>query len=133
MGFTPQEADCGWDIIASYEEGGAHLAETVPKGSMIYWNGGLSAIPLLYLPDFTMYPPQINNGYSLRSGGDKHELIRYGWWSEEVAQDWRQEADVFLVEGWRESPDASLFNEATPTKPLLPCKANSEIHIYIRR
>jgi len=133
LGFAPQEADCGWDVISTYEAGGAHLADHVPAGSLIYWNGGLSAVPLLYLPDFQMYPPQINNGYSLRSGGDKSELVRYGWWSEDVSQDWKQEADVFLIEGWREQVDGYYFDELTPTQSLLPCRSKSEIHIYVRR
>jgi hypothetical protein len=133
MGFAPQEADCGWDVIASYEAGGEHLSDHVPAGSKIYWNGGLTAVPLLYLTDFQIYPPQINNGYTFRRGGDADELIRYGWWNEELAQQWRLEADVFLIEGWRQQVDGETFDEIEPTLPLLPCKAKTEIHIYLRR
>ncbi|MEA3349185.1 MAG: hypothetical protein U9Q82_01035, partial [Chloroflexota bacterium] len=132
IGLTPQEAGCGEDVISAYESGGAHLAEYIPAGSKIYWRGGLSPIPLLYLPDVKLYLPQLNDGYSYRLGGDPDELVRYGWWNEELAARWRQEADVFLVEEWRGGMESEFFDEVSPTQPLLSCQHGSEIHIYIR-
>jgi hypothetical protein len=133
MGYSPQEADCGWDVIASYEAGGDHLEDVVPEGSKIYWNGGLSAVPLLYLSDYQLYPPQINNGYTFHIGGDPIELTRYGWWNEELAREWQGEADVILVEDFRQQVDSVIFDELSPTAPIIPCKTKSEIHIYLRR
>ncbi len=132
IGFLPVEYDCGWDVIASYERAGAHLAKTVPPGSTIYWKGGLSAVPLLYLTDYELFPPQINNRYSYRIGGDPEALIRYGWWNDQIARQWSQDADIFLVEAWRVGDEGDTFDELMPTPPLLPCKRNTEIHIYVR-
>lgn len=137
-GLAPDTRDCGWDVIASYEAGGAHLAEYVPEGSKVYWWGGLTAVPLLYLQDVEIFPAQINHGYSYRRGGDPDELIRYGWWSAEVADQWLKEADVILIEArlyggfatqFAESED---FDEVSPSPPMVPCRKNSPIHIYIR-
>ncbi len=138
MGFSPGDRDCGWDVIASYEAGGVHLAEQVPAGSQVYWWGGLSTVPLLYLPDVEIYPPQINGGYSYRLGGDADELERYGWWSEELAERWANEADVILIEARLYGGFATMFaesaafDEVSPTAPLVPCRGNSASHIFIR-
>jgi len=138
LGFSPGDRDCGWDVSASYEAGGAHLAEQVPAGSQVYWWGGLSTVPLLYLPDIGIYPPQINGGYSFRLGGESDELRRYGWWSEQLANQWANEADVILIEARLYGGFATMFaesaafDEVSPTAPLVPCRANSAIHIFIR-
>ncbi|MBL7162779.1 MAG: glycosyltransferase family 39 protein [Anaerolineales bacterium] len=138
LGLSPGDRDCGWDVIASYEAGGAHLAEYIPAGSKVYWWGGLSTVPLLYLPDVEIYPPQINNGYSFRLGGDPDDLARYGWWSRELAEQWIQEADVILIEarlhgGFATSfVESEAFDEVSPTPPLVPCRSNSPIHIFLR-
>ena len=137
-GLAPDDRDCGWDVIASYEAGGAHLAEYVPEGSSVYWWGGLTAVPLLYLPDVEIFPAQINHGYSYRRGGDPDELVRYGWWGAELADQWLKEADVILIEArlyggfatqFAESED---FDEVSPSPAMVPCRNNSPIHIYIR-
>lgn len=125
--------DCNGDVISSYEIGGAYLADNIPPGSKIYWNGGLSTVPLLYLTDREIYPPQINSGYSYRLGGDPDELLRYGLWNEEIAQAWQQEADVVLVEGGQGEWEDDAFDEIMPTPPMYPCQTNNEIHIYIRK
>jgi len=138
LGFSPGDRDCGWDVIESYEAGGAHLAEQVPAGSKVYWWGGLSTVPLLYFPDVEIYPPQINNGYSFHLGGDPDDLLRYGWWSQELADQWIREADVILLEarlygGFASSfAESGAFDEVSPTQPLVPCRSNSPIHIFVR-
>jgi hypothetical protein len=138
VGLTPYDRDCGGDVIASYEAGGARLAEAVPAGAKVYWWGGLSAVPLLYIPEAQIYPAQINDGYSYRLSGDADELERFGWWSEELAETWLQEADVILIEarqygGFATSfAESEAFDETSPTPPMIPCRANSPIHIFVR-
>ena len=138
VGLTPYDRDCGGDVIASYEAGGARLAEVVPAGAKVYWWGGLSAVPLLYIPEAQIYPAQINDGYSYRLSGDADELERFGWWSEELAEKWLQEADVILIEarqygGFATSfAESGAFDETSPTPPMIPCRANSPIHIFVR-
>ncbi|HEX6305746.1 MAG TPA: glycosyltransferase family 39 protein [Anaerolineales bacterium] len=128
--------DCGCDVIQRYAAAGAHLAQYVPAGSRLYWDGGDSAVPLLYLQDVEIYPAQINGDYSYRLGGDPDALRRYGFWSQELAHRWAPEADIILVEaqkyrGWlRELLESGNYDELPATPPLLDCRNNSEIHIF---
>ncbi len=134
MGLAPQERDCGWDVISSYEIGSTYLADQIPPGSKFFWIGGLSTIPLLYLDDVEIYPPQINDKYSYRLAGNPDELLRYGWWNAELAQQWYDDADVILVEAslYDQKLDGIILGESSPTTPMLPCRSNSSIHIYWR-
>jgi hypothetical protein len=97
LGSGYQNYDCGGDVIASYEAVGKSLSEVIPPGAKIYWRGGLSAVPLLYLPGVEIYPPQINDGYSFRESGDSQDLRRYGFWNQELAEEWMADADYVLV------------------------------------
>jgi hypothetical protein len=131
--------DCSGDVIAGYEAAGEHLAGLIPAGSRVYWRGGNSAVPLLYLEGVEIYPAQINGDYSLRKGGDPDALARYGFWSEELARQWASEADFILIEerlfgGWLgELVEAGGHNELRETPNTVPCRGNSSIHIYKKR
>lgn len=128
--------DCGGDVIQRYAAAGAHLAQYIPAGSRLYWEGGDSAVPLLYLKNVEIYPAQINGDYSYRLGGDPDALRRYGFWSEQLAHRWAPEADIILVEaqkyrGWlHELLESGNYDELPATPPLLDCRNNSEIHIF---
>jgi hypothetical protein len=131
--------DCSGDVIAGYEAAGEHLAGLIPAGSRVYWRGGNSAVPLLYLEGVEIYPAQINGDYSLRKGGDPDALARYGFWSEELARQWASEADFILIEerlfgGWLgELVEAGGHNELRETPNTVLCRGNSSIHIYKKR
>jgi hypothetical protein len=122
-----QERDCSGDVIASYERVGKQLAEAIPPGSSVFWAGGLSVVPLLYLPGIEIYPPQINNGYSHRLGGDTDEIERIGLWNEELKEKWLEEADFILIEkprynsDWKRFLETGQFEELAPTQSYLPC------------
>jgi hypothetical protein len=131
--------DCSGDVIASYEEAGKHLANYIPAGSLVYWRGQLSAVPLLYLPDIRIFPPQINDGYSLISTGDDLDLItRLGRWNETLAQQWAGEADFVLIEersyrGWiRDLMRTGEYQELPVSPPTVSCRDNSQIRIFKR-
>jgi hypothetical protein len=131
--------DCRGDVIAAYEQAGAHLAQLIPPGSSVYWRGGDSAVPLLYLQDIRIFPAQINGDYSLRKGGDTDALSRYGFWSEELGRQWAGEADYILIEedlfeGWlAEYVEAGGHNELPPTPGTVLCRGNASIHIFKKR
>ena len=122
-----QERDCSGDVIASYERVGEQLAEVIPPGRSVFWAGGLSVVPLLYLPGIEIYPPQINNGYSHRLGGDADEIERIGLWNEELKNKWLEEADFILIEkprynsDWKGFLETGQFEELAPTQSYLPC------------
>lgn len=131
--------DCPGDNIASYETAGLHLAQSIPPGALVYWKGTLSAIPLLYLPNIRIFPPQINDGYSLIRRGEAIESItRFGRWNSTLAQQWAQQADYILIEersysGWlRRLVKGKQFQELPPTSPAAACRPDSIIRIFRR-
>ncbi|MDH5506078.1 MAG: hypothetical protein OEZ02_02525 [Anaerolineae bacterium] len=88
---------CGSDVIASYEEVGAVLQQHVPSGSAVFWVGGDSPVPLLYIPGAEIYPPQLNASYSFYWGGDPDTQLKFGRWNGVLAVNWVQQADFILA------------------------------------
>ncbi len=130
--------DCGTDVIASYEASGAHLRSQIPGDASVYWAGGLSPVPLLYLPKAQIFPAQLNGDYSYRIGGDPASLDRFGFWNAAMAESWLGQADFALVEqgefsGWLAEVVASERFEELPATPLaVGCRADSSIRIFRR-
>jgi len=128
--------DCGGDVIGGYESAGEHLANNIPQGSLVYWEGGNSVAPLLYLSDVEIFPAQINGDYAYRLGGTPVELERFGFWSADLAIQWAEVADYILIEersynGWlRDLVESGEYDELEPTAPILACRKNSAIHIF---
>jgi hypothetical protein len=131
--------DCSGDVMKSYERAGEQLAELIPPGSTVYWNGGNSAVPLLYLQDIRIFAPQINSDYSFRLDGDPDALFRYGFWNEQLAFQWADESDFILIEDrqlddWLENlVEENGFKMVSVTDPALPCREDSGILIFQRR
>ena len=139
LGADPSVYDCGPDVIASYENAGHQLAELIPPGSRIYWQGDHSPIPLLYLSGIEIYPAQLNGKYSYRLGGDTEELLKYGYWNSALERKWLAEADYVLIEAGGPKDFAfravgsDTFQLIGETSPVLPCRANSSFQVYKRR
>jgi hypothetical protein len=130
--------DCGSDIISDNEEIGAHLRGIIPQGSVVYWDGGLSAAPLLYLPGVKIFPAQINSAYSFISNGDTAELFRFGFWNEEMAAEWKATADFFIIEdkrydGWKEYFTPDQFDEFVRSPVGTSCLEESQLRIFRRK
>jgi hypothetical protein len=139
LGGGYRDYDCDGDVLASYENVGRHLLSEIPPGALIYWKGGLSPAPLLYLYDFKIFPPLLNGDYTLRESGDPEALVKYGFWTEDLARQWLQDATVILVEEKRydDGPIESAissgkFFELSPSPPQVPCEHDSVIHIFMR-
>lgn len=129
--------DCDSDVIQSTRVLGEYLKENIPPGSLVYWRGGLSAVPLLYVPDIRIFPPQINDGYSFYIGGDPDRLLRAGRWNRELDQRWLQEADVVLIEDRSYSQKIrdmlpSTLIQLSLTPPGAACRKDSRIHIFVK-
>ena len=89
------ETNADMDIPAWYENIGEELAQTIPEGSLVYWEG-YTPIPFLYLPDVKLFPPQLNMYFPYQIGGDPDFLEGRGYWNEELAQKWIKEADILV-------------------------------------
>jgi hypothetical protein len=129
--------DCRMDLIAANEEIGAYLADIIPADSTVYWRGGLSVVPLLYVPQARIYAPQVNDGYSFKNGGDADALLKYGLWNEVLAERWQQEADIIIIEEWRYldwkamlTPDE--FQEFPRTAVGTSCEESTRLRIFKR-
>ncbi len=131
--------DCGWDVLASYEIVGDQLAEVIPDGALIYWQGNHSPIPLLYLPDIEIFPSQLNGKYSYRLDGITDDLLKYGYWNSVLEQMWVKEADYVLIEVGAPKDYASSavqsdsFELIAETSPALPCRADSSFQVFKRK
>lgn len=129
---------CTDDVLVSHEAVGEHLAELIPPGAKIYWQNDISPLPLLYLPGREIYPPQLNQAYSFRDGGDPDILYRNGLWNAALQERWIEEADYLLIadqyvlsiDGTEEF--ALMTDELPPTGNTIPCRNKSIIHIYRR-
>ncbi|MBI5951804.1 MAG: glycosyltransferase family 39 protein [Chloroflexi bacterium] len=135
---SPAARDCSSDVIAANEQIGEHLRKVIPQGSLVYWGGGLSAAPLLYLPGVRIIPAQINNGYAFRSNGDTAELFKFGLWNEEMNREWKINADVFIIEGWRYSNwkqffDPQQFDELARSPLGTSCLEGTSLRIFLRK
>lgn len=131
-----QEYDCSGDIIAANKDVGIHLANTIPPGSQVYWQGSLSVVPLLYAPEINIYPPQINDGYAVRIGGETQEIARWGLWNEELAEQWKNEADYIVIEDryynneWKTFLESGRYVELEPSLSTAPCRDNARLRIF---
>jgi hypothetical protein len=127
--------DCSGDVITSYEEAGKVLAENVQPGGLVYWSGGDSAAPLLYVPNVEIFPAQLNDGYTFRIGGDSGLIHRLSYWDEPLRTRWLDEADYLLIEGrfyddfW---VNTGNWVHVAQTPPADSCRDGAEIHILAR-
>lgn len=130
--------DCSTDVILANEKIGEYLQTVVPPGSRVYWDGGLSTVPLLYLPGIKIFPAQINGGYSFISNGDTAELFRLGWWNEEMREEWKADADFFIIEekrygDWKEFLSPNQFDEFERSPADTSCLKDSGLRIFRRK
>jgi hypothetical protein len=138
LGGIDPNSRCETDILARYEQVGAELAQRIPAGAQVYWDGDPSPAALLYVPGIKIYPPQLNAVYSFLSQGDTQNLMRYGLWNEALDREWLSQADIILI---RDSDFASkkaslspeIFDELEPTAPTFPCASFTSIRIFKRK
>jgi hypothetical protein len=138
FGNTYRYYDCGKDIITAHESVGEYLTARIPADSLVYWGVGRSPVPLLYLSNVKIFPPQLNGDYTLRGGGDSDELLRFGYWNDQLAINWLASADYIMVEKRNYSStvaeflDPSHYDEFEATVPTDPCREDSSILIFRR-
>jgi hypothetical protein len=129
---------CSTDVIAANEQVGAYLARTIPAGSLVYWNGGGSIAPLIYLPHIKIFPVQIDGLSTFLISGDSQQLLKYGYYNAQLDQQWLSEADIIIVDAGdymnmknKLSPD--IYNEL-PSAPIpTSCHAGSQLRIFQRK
>jgi len=132
------EPICHNDVIASYEEFGAQLAKIAPAESKIFLDGSTTSVLLLYTPGVIILPPQINDVYSQKNNTDSDALLRAGKWNEEIANTWRDQADVFIIEKdrletWKDYFQLDPFEEVTFSLASSNCPPEIETGYFVYR
>ena len=135
LNYGQSALDCKQDLILANERLGEHLNRVIPHNSLVYWEGGLSFVPLVYVPYIRIFPPQINDGYTFRNGGDPDLLYRLSHWNGALNNQWINSADVFIVEERRYDQWAAFLSskhfEEYPSSSYVPsCQEGSGLRIF---
>ena len=127
------------DIISSYEEAGHYLAQYIPARSTVYWKGGNSLLPLLYIPGgVEIYPTQFNANNNKRYGGDPDTILRMGFWNTILDDQWKAEADYVVMinytysDEWRAFLSPSQFEEYPHSTTLLEDNPDAFLRVFRR-
>ncbi|MBK8781566.1 MAG: glycosyltransferase family 39 protein [Anaerolineales bacterium] len=129
--------DCKQDMILAHEQLGTYLSTVIPPNSLVYWDGGNAFTPMVYTPQVRIFPIQINDGYTYRIGGDPETLHRFNHWNDALGREWREAADVFIIEGkrfstWKEYLTPQAFEEYAPPPAAPTCYEGGELRIFYR-
>lgn len=89
---------CIGNVSAWYSEIGSDIRTKLPVSPKIYIDGTTAALPLLYLPGSSYYPPQIDNYYSFVDRKDSAFLLKNGFWNVELKRNWLLSSSVLLIE-----------------------------------
>jgi hypothetical protein len=133
-----QADSCQGDVPAAMRQVGEYLAQSIPPGASVYWQGSSSAVPLLYIPDSEIYPAQLNEVYSYRQGGNPETLLRVGLWNEVLDARWKAEADfIILIENkytpeWKTFLETGAFEELPRSPATDPCVERSRLRVFRR-
>jgi len=129
---------CTGNVIEAFEKGGQYLAEVIPAHSLVYWDGGNAAAELLYVPDIQIFPQQFDGDWNYVEAGNSDKLARYGFWDQELARRWQEEAGVFLFQAdkfpdWKAYVNNEAFNEAPRSTWALNCAPDTYLRVFIRK
>lgn len=126
------EPVCAENVLTSHEQTAAELRETIPEGSTIFWNVKSSML-LLYLPEVNIFPALLNYGFAYVEAdnqADPDELARFGFWNDELGEQWIQEADFIAVENrfydedWQARVAAGELEIIFTSSPVETCRGD---------
>ena len=94
-------------------------------------------MPMVYIPNVRFFPPQINDGYTYRIGGDSDTLFRFSHWNSELNDQWMDSADVFIIEAkrystWKEFLNPQEFEEYQKPITAPSCEDGAGLRIFHR-
>lgn len=139
LASTASTYACQADMLSAMDEVGEHLQRYILPEKSVYWQGSLSAVPLLYIPDAQIYPAQLNDGYTFRMGGDTYRIRKFGLWNEELRDQWLDEADYIIIQEqyydpeWKQFLESGDFDELLKSPAVNPCARDSALRIFRRK
>ncbi len=129
--------DCGPNAVQGYAQVGQYLAKIIPAGSKVYWESEDGALPLMYLSGIKLLPGQIFGQWSFSQSTDSDQVLKFGLWNKELADQWADDADFILVEGhlYNSSWDYFFtshpgFQEFQSTPDMVPCIEGSDFRVF---
>jgi hypothetical protein len=130
--------ECHMNVIQAYEQTGQLLARDLSTSDRVYWDGGNAVAVLLSAPNLNIFPPQIDDQWNYFHGGDSNALARLGLWNDELANRWRDEANVFIIQqvdfsNWQSYLGNSSFVELKLPRTPLDCEPDTFLRIFIRK
>jgi hypothetical protein len=134
---TEKSNYCTTRVSSLYESMGNYLEGEIKTGSIIYLDGRLTTIPLLYFPGAGFYPPQINDDNSFSTEKNSEKLLAQGKWNEELANTWRQQANFFIVgadkiDAWNDLRETLKLVEIPIPLSTDLCPESSRLFIFRR-
>jgi hypothetical protein len=93
---------------------------------------------LLYIPDISIFPQQLDDQWNYFHGGEDETLARLGLWNDSLANQWRDEANVFMIQqadfpAWQSYVDTPGFVELQMPESPLNCEADTFLRVFIRK
>jgi hypothetical protein len=132
-GFT--QWDCSGNVIKTYEQAGKELAGVLSPGDLVYWDGGNAVAVLLYTPGIHLQPQELDWQWNYFLNGDSEDLSRLGLWNTDLAERWRQEANVIILQnGFIDSDWQTFLDQNHPAEILninefLNCSPDSFLEV----
>jgi hypothetical protein len=127
------------NVLPGFDRVSNQLMKVIQPGQKVYWEGRSVAI-FLYLPQVSIYPPQLNQDHSFRIGSDSTELLKRGFWNQQLATQWLKEADIILIEkpylkDWEEQIlyNSGGYTEVMQTSFLGSCNEATRIVVLLRK
>lgn len=136
---VPADSLCATNAIVTYDQHiGSRLSAFTRPGDKVYLDGARTAILMLYISDVEVLPPQLNGDNSFRVGGNPEELLRRGYWNQEIGLSWRETADIFIMGNYSLwAFDAYLsdgqFEQLSLPEDVLQCSDAAQYFIYRRK
>lgn len=128
------------NVILAHEKAGAYLAKYISEGSTVYWHGGTSLVPLMYIPGGVhIYATQLNAYNNHRIGGDDEILLSFGFWNWSLDKKWKEEADYivlinYLYTGeWNAYLTPDKYEEFPRSSVLLDDREDSFLRVFRKK
>lgn len=83
------------NIPEEFEQTAEQFKPILPENALVYWDG-FTPILFLYLPDIRIFPAQLNLEFYYRVNGDTDAIEEHGFWNDELAARWMEEADILV-------------------------------------
>ncbi len=123
---------CENNVIDSHENVAQRLKSIIPEEAKVYW-GIESLMLLLYLHEIEIFPSQMMIHYTYIANdidGEIDEMLKFGYWNEELKEKWILEADNIFVEGrfyksqWKSRVESGELIVYEITAPVEICRGD---------